>query len=174
MRKRRSWLRDSEELEIDMTPMIDIVFQLIIFFMLVMDMTKVQIEKLTLPFASKAIKEKYEDPTLMVLNIMPDGTIKIQGRRYWRPDKPDDNTRIENLFETRRHNVIYQENPPKTDWVKYPLLIRAGSPGHHRMGPDRRDSVARLLLRLQGQGPAALVRAVGRGDGDRRAVQAHG
>ena len=122
----RRKLPETEEPEgFTMTPMIDIVFQLIIFFMLVMDMTKVQIEKLTLPFASKAIKEKYEDPTLMVLNIMPDGTIKIQGRRYWRPDKPDDNTRIENLFETRRHNVIYQENPPKTDWVKYPLLIRA-------------------------------------------------
>ena len=34
MRKRRSWLIGSEELDINMTPMIDIVFQLLIFFLL--------------------------------------------------------------------------------------------------------------------------------------------
>ena len=122
----RRKLPEAEEPEgFTMTPMIDIVFQLIIFFMLVMDMTQVQIERVTLPFASKAIREKYEDPTQMILNIMPDGTIKIHGRRFWHPGKEDDNTTLENLFETRRHNLLYQENPPKTDWVKYPLLIRA-------------------------------------------------
>jgi len=63
----------------NMTPMIDIVFQLIIFFMLVTDMATAQIENLKIPYASKAIKEKYDDPQLLVLNIMPDGTIKSGG-----------------------------------------------------------------------------------------------
>ena len=35
-----------------MTPMIDIVFQLIIFFLLVNDMSRAQLEELTLPKAS--------------------------------------------------------------------------------------------------------------------------
>jgi biopolymer transport protein ExbD len=39
-----------------LTPMIDVTFQLLIFFMLVSDMSQSQIELLTLPIASKAIK----------------------------------------------------------------------------------------------------------------------
>ena len=108
-----------------MTPMIDIVFQLIIFFMLIMDMSKQQIEPVILPYASKAIKEKFADPHMLILNVLEDGTIKIQGRRFWDPSKEDDNQRLEDLFESRRQNRIYQEVPGKDDWVKYPMLIRA-------------------------------------------------
>jgi len=40
-----------------MTPMIDIVFQLLIFFVLVTDMARAQLENLTLPKANKATSE---------------------------------------------------------------------------------------------------------------------
>jgi biopolymer transport protein ExbD len=109
----------------NMTPMIDVVFQLIIFFMLVMDMSQAQLEPVTLPSASKAVKEKYEDTTLLVLNVMKDGAIKINGKSFYNPKKDgDDNKRLEDLFETRRQNKIYQEVPGKADWVKYPMLVR--------------------------------------------------
>ena len=118
-----------EEEQVDnppMTPMIDIVFQLIIFFMLVMDMAKQQLEPVILPYASKAIKEKYADPQMLVMNVLKNGTIKIMGKTYWNADKHDydDNQILEDLFESRRQNRIYQEVPGKDDWVKYPLLIR--------------------------------------------------
>jgi biopolymer transport protein ExbD len=110
----------------NMTPMIDVTFQLIIFFMLVTDMSKAQIENLYLPAASKAIKEKFEDTTMLVLNVMPDGAIKINGKTFYNPKKDqDDNKRLEDIFESRRQNKVYQEVPGKADWVKYPLLIRA-------------------------------------------------
>jgi biopolymer transport protein ExbD len=117
-----------DEVQMDssnMTPMIDVVFQLIIFFMLVMDMSQAQLEPVTLPSASKAVKEKYEDTTLLVLNVMKDGAIKINGKSFYNPKKDgDDNKRLEDLFETRRQNKIYQEVPGKADWVKYPMLVR--------------------------------------------------
>ncbi len=110
---------------VNMTPMIDIVFQLIIFFMLVMDMSKAQLEPVVLPSASKAIKEKFEDTTLLVVNVMKDGAIKINGKSFYNPKKDgDENKRLEDLFESRRQNKVYQEVPGKADWVKYPLLIR--------------------------------------------------
>jgi biopolymer transport protein ExbD len=109
----------------NMTPMIDVVFQLIIFFMLVTDMAKQQLEPVVLPYASKAIKEKIEDTTILVLNIMGDGTIKINGKTFWKPKDGDDNKRLEDLFESRRQNKLYQEVAGKADWVKYPMLIRA-------------------------------------------------
>jgi biopolymer transport protein ExbD len=45
---------DVEEIEIDMTPMIDMTFLLIIFFILVNDMSKKDLEELKLPIAMEA------------------------------------------------------------------------------------------------------------------------
>jgi biopolymer transport protein ExbD len=108
----------------NMTPMIDIVFQLIIFFMLVTDMAKAQLEPVVLPYANKAIKEKFEDTTTLVMNVLKDGTIKIDGKVYWSPKMGDENKKLEDLFEDRRQRKQYQEVPGKSDWVKYPLLVR--------------------------------------------------
>ncbi len=109
----------------NMTPMIDVTFQLIIFFMLVTDMAKAQLEPVVLPYAHKAIKEKVEDPLTLVVNIMKDGTIKINGKTFWSSKMGDDNKKLEDLFESYRQNQRYQEVPGKADWVKYPVLIRA-------------------------------------------------
>jgi biopolymer transport protein ExbD len=109
----------------DMTPMIDVTFQLIIFFMIVTDMSKAQIEPVILPAANKAIKEKFEDTSMLVLNILKDGAVKINGKTYWSPKMADDNKKIEDIFESRRQNKLYQEVAGKSDWVKYPILIRA-------------------------------------------------
>ncbi len=123
---RRRLPPDQQPEGFNMTPMIDVTFQLIIFFMLVTDMSKAQIENLYLPTANKAIKEKYEDTSMLVLNVMPDGVIKINGKSFYTPKKDgDDNKRLEDVFESRRQNKAYQEVPGKADWVKYPLLIRA-------------------------------------------------
>ena len=109
----------------DMTPMIDCTFQLIIFFMLVMDMSTAQLEPVVLPAASKAVKEKFEDTTMLVINIMKDGAIKINGKTFINPKKDgDDAKKLEDLFESRRQNKTYQEVPGKAEWVKYPMLIR--------------------------------------------------
>ncbi len=122
---RRKIPEDIAQEGINMTPMIDIVFQLIIFFMLVMDMSKAQLEVLALPSASKAVKEKFEDTTLLVINVMKDGAIRINGKTYYNPKKDgDENRRLEDLFESRRQNKLYQEVPGKAEWVKYPMLVR--------------------------------------------------
>ena len=43
-----------EAVTFDMTPMIDVTFQLIIFFMLSMDMSQLELENLNMPTASEA------------------------------------------------------------------------------------------------------------------------
>ena len=125
MGKRRS-LPEVENDGFDMTPMIDCTFQLIIFFMLVTDMAAAQIEKLNLPYANKAIKEKFEDTTTLLMNVMKDGTIRIGGKTYYNPTRDkDENKKLEDLFESRRQDKRYQEVAGKSEWVKYPMLIRA-------------------------------------------------
>jgi biopolymer transport protein ExbD len=82
-----------------MTPMIDIVFQLIIFFMLVMDLSRHQLEPITLPHASRAVIGVKGEA--LVMNMLKDGTIRVNGRTFWRPQFGDDNHRLVALFERR-------------------------------------------------------------------------
>ncbi len=108
----------------NMTPMIDIVFQLIIFFMLVTDMANAQLEPVVLPIASKAIKDKFVDPQVLVLNILKDGTIKNSGKILWAPKNGDNCDKLERIFQIRRQSKAYQEVPGDDKWVKYPILVR--------------------------------------------------
>jgi biopolymer transport protein ExbD len=63
----------SEELELNMTPMIDVVFNLIIFFMIVTDMTQKDIEQLKLPDSKASVEDKDdEDEVRMILNVIKD------------------------------------------------------------------------------------------------------
>lgn len=59
-----------EEAKLDMTPMIDCVFQLLIFFMIVTDLTKQQTPDLVLPTVPNAVVEK-PPRDLLILNVVP-------------------------------------------------------------------------------------------------------
>ena len=59
-----------EEVELDMTPMIDCVFQLIIFFMLVTEMVSQDISQLTLPSAQQAIADETPPPSRLTVNVL--------------------------------------------------------------------------------------------------------
>ncbi len=59
-----------------MTPMIDIVFLLIIFFMTVSQITRVNEERLELP---KLRGAEDQSPTSLTINVTKEGVIKISG-----------------------------------------------------------------------------------------------
>jgi biopolymer transport protein ExbD len=61
----------------DMTPMIDVVFQLIIFFMLVTDMSQQDLAELKLPYAQTAAKDELMKGRL-TFNLHRDGEIEIK------------------------------------------------------------------------------------------------
>ncbi len=66
------------EVEMNMTPMIDVVFLLIIFFMIITDMTQQDLEELTLPMAEKASKDEPKaDEWRPILNITYDGRMVV-------------------------------------------------------------------------------------------------
>jgi len=61
------------ELTFDMTPMIDVVFQLIIFFMVVLSFKKEEVEAgLVLPVADEAKPQQKEQEELFVVNVLSD------------------------------------------------------------------------------------------------------
>ena len=120
-----SVVKGSTEVEMDMTPMIDIVFLLIIFFMIVTELSNLDIVQLILPVADQAtIKEPIPDSKVVTVNIQIDekddqfklGQIVIGGEKVtleqlinrlefevtdfdrWSPN-PSDNTKQDSLLE---------------------------------------------------------------------------
>jgi len=68
---------EHEAVKMDMTPMIDVVFQLIIFFMLVTDMSQQDLAELKLPYAQTAQKDEMMKGRL-TFNIHRDGQIEVK------------------------------------------------------------------------------------------------
>jgi biopolymer transport protein ExbD len=76
-RKRRKPPGDAK---INMTPMIDVVFLLIIFFMLVTEMSKMEVEAITLPYALSAKEEPKDKQTRVTVNLTEKGKIRQMHR----------------------------------------------------------------------------------------------
>lgn len=68
----------------DMTPMIDMVFLLIIFFIIVNDLTKQELEDLKLPVAQTAGHDD-PPPNRPILNVLEDGTIIYKKKTWYTP-----------------------------------------------------------------------------------------
>ena len=75
---------EPKDVSMQMTSMIDIVFLLNIFFMLVNDMTTLQVESLTLPIAYKATEDKNPPKGRIVVNVLPSGDVRINAVSYKR------------------------------------------------------------------------------------------
>lgn len=78
MRKRAQ--SDDDEVKVDMTPMIDVVFNLIIFFMLVTQMVTLERAELELPQADQAQEDQSVDKKRLIINIHKNGRVEISGR----------------------------------------------------------------------------------------------
>jgi biopolymer transport protein ExbD len=76
----RKTMAPPEEVDMDLTPMIDVVFQLIIFFVLVTEMAQAELEVLTLPTASEAVPDKAVEKGRLILNVTVNGDIKFRGQ----------------------------------------------------------------------------------------------
>ena len=71
--------RRNSRAEMDMTPMIDIVFLLIIFFMTVTQVSKLNNEKLELPQLKGTEDQK---PSVLTINVTEPGDLIVSGRKY--------------------------------------------------------------------------------------------
>ena len=65
----------------DLTPMIDVTFLLIIFFMLVTELADLSKAKLKLPVAEKAEPDDKVVPGRVILNVMKNGDVVVMGKK---------------------------------------------------------------------------------------------
>ncbi len=83
--------KPDEKAEMDMTPMIDCVFLLMIFFVLVIDLSQKDLEDLILPKAIHVEEDKNPPKVRPIINIMQDGTVMHKGNPYYSPERDGEN-----------------------------------------------------------------------------------
>lgn len=104
----------AEELDVNMTPMIDIVFQLIIFFLVVSEIISAdRIANLTLPVADQARPEP-KLPERLVISVNKFNQIIIGGRVRTMDD-------VERLLKLKKR----ESDGRPGDRTKQPVLIQA-------------------------------------------------
>jgi len=77
-----------EDIELNLTPMIDVVFNLIIFFMLVADLSQKDIELLQLPWSTEAQADQGKEDLRIIINVVKAGNIREQ--KDWKSGDPVD------------------------------------------------------------------------------------
>jgi biopolymer transport protein ExbD len=121
-----------QELVMDMTPMIDCVFLLMIFFVLVIDLSQQTLEDLILPKAKYAVPDEKPPQNRPVVNIMQDGRVLVKKNVRYDPVKDGDNfSSIHTLLTEMRDNIPDLDVEKKVvggtamTLINDPLLIRA-------------------------------------------------
>ena len=107
------------EMQMNMTPMIDVVFNLIIFFMIVTDLTQQELEDLVLPKADMAQKDENPPEKRMIINITRPGHYVVRRR---------DCGVVDDCLDQIRGQLSYMVkffDREKDGCSKQPVLIRA-------------------------------------------------
>ncbi len=71
-----------QEAKPNLTPMIDMTFLLVVFFMLTIDLTTKEYVALELPYAREGVDDKETPIPRLTVNLLPSGDIKFRGNTW--------------------------------------------------------------------------------------------
>jgi biopolymer transport protein ExbD len=125
--RKKSNREEVGETKMDMTPMIDCVFQLIVFFFLIIDLQNQELELLKLPVAKYAQPDEPPEGVRPIVNLNQDGDVIYRGKTYYShkdENNFDDLKKLlkyfaDSLMRKKFDDVVGKELPDD------PLLIRA-------------------------------------------------
>jgi len=121
-----------KDVDMDMTPMIDCVFLLMIFFVLVIDLSQQDLEDLILPKAQYQVPDDDPPDNRPVVNIVQDGRVVYKGIEWYDPKvNQTDYTEMFNLLMHFKTSGIAKDittenlGGKNVEVVNDPILIRA-------------------------------------------------
>ena len=141
----------AEDPGFNMTPMIDVVFQLLIFFMLVTEVAAMEIERVYLPIATEAVEDDQPDKDRLIINVVHDedeecnqlktndrGRIELTNpcyiEKHWMVRIKRETVNMEKLIQKLKIEGDTDRDPPPSSggWgiSNRPVMIRgdAGAP----------------------------------------------
>jgi biopolymer transport protein ExbD len=118
---------EPEPLEINMTPMIDVVFLLIVFFMIVVDLTQQDLVILQLPKSEMGEPDKKPEKNRITVNITWDK--ETLSSEIW----VKRNTYTLDELKTWMYPIARSKINKKTKFSEIPILIRCDKDAPFRM-----------------------------------------
>jgi biopolymer transport protein ExbD len=126
MARKKNQASDASDVELNMTPMIDVVFNLIIFFMIVTDMTQKELEQLTLPNSTQAVEDTGdESERRVIINIVkknPDTFAQDKEVEIFIKKQPYDLDRLKEHLFTHAETARDMDHPSQPSEIF--VLIR--------------------------------------------------
>lgn len=101
--------RGNAEVSANLTPMIDVTFLLIVFFVLVSQIVEVENVDMNLPEPIDALTEPVGEEQRMVINVVPDQSDSIEGYRVGTSQFRSDVEGVEALTELL--TTMFRKNP---------------------------------------------------------------
>ena len=152
-KKIREHVVPDSDVEMNMTPMIDIVFQMILFFIIITDFTQKDIALLELPWSTVGTEDEGDDPTRMILNVTAPIPANVDSdpelRLKWPPTKRKQANKI--LAQGKELNFVDLHN----------YLVANGVKNERYREKDNEKLCSRkLLLRCDGDQAFDYVKAV--------------
>ena len=118
-----------ETVELNMTPMIDIVFQMVMFFIIVTDFTQKDIALLELPYSTVGEEDTGEDPNRLIINITaprPSNLNDPAVRKKWPERKLKQANQI--LIRNKPYNFVELARFLEQNGVKNPRFREPDNP----------------------------------------------
>lgn len=136
---------------VNMTAMADIVFLLILFFMLASDFTQTDLAKVQLPLAVSAVEDEHPDPDRLIVNLEhrpPDG--KCSNLEF------NSDGELKKLCYDNKHWIITIKN----DEISIPDLEKR----IRKLGDKKRDATGKsdmsLMIRTDSGAPYSMFEKV--------------
>ncbi len=113
------------DLPIDMTPMIDCVFQLIIFLMISVDLSQQDLEDLKLPEVDHAVPDQNPKKNRPIVNVDQEGRLIMKRRTLYDPTKDQNRIRFQIQLRNIARAMEHKMDPDvKMELPDDPLLLR--------------------------------------------------
>lgn len=129
MAKRRKRIK-IEQSDVDLTPMIDVCFLLIAFFIMVVEVAKQEVIEIFLPHASHAQPDEDPPDNRLIINIDRKGEIYMRSQGYGKPNDPENRSKISNRLKGFADKVGYESRPGNPS--KLTVLLRADAHTEYR------------------------------------------
>lgn len=115
---------ETEKMDVDLTPMIDVCFLLIAFFIMVVEVTKAEVVEIFLPHASFAKEDNDPPDKRLIINIDREGKIYMRSQEFGKPNDPENKNKIVNSLRGYASEVGFDEKRPHKP-SKLTVLVRA-------------------------------------------------